>query len=102
MLVARLAVCVLTIGQAVSSTSVVSAQEYPTKPIRVVTAAAGGGTDLQARLLAQGISGPLGQQVIVDNRSAVFYSNFLPKAPPDGYSLLVGGEGLWINPLLQK
>ena len=44
------------------------AQSYPTKTIRIITSAAGGGSDFTARVIAQGISGPLGQQVIVENR----------------------------------
>ena len=48
----------------------VAGQDYPNKPVRIVTAAAGGGSDFTARLIAQGISGPLGQPVIVDNRGS--------------------------------
>ena len=56
-----------------------------------------------ARLIAQGISGPLGQPVIVDNRaSGIIPGEIVAKAPPDGYTLLVGGGSLWIAPLLQK
>ena len=81
----------------------VSAQTYPTKPVRIVTANVGGGTDFVSRLIAQGISGPLGQQVIVDNRaSGVIPGDIVAKAAPDGYTLLVAGGILWIAPLLQK
>src|SRR3954462_129046 len=44
------------------------AQNYPTKTIRLLASEAGGGTDYVARLIAQGMTGPLGQIVIVDNR----------------------------------
>ena len=44
----------------------VHGQEYPNKPIRIVTTAAGGSNDITARIVAQGIAGPLNQQVIVD------------------------------------
>src|SRR6476661_3874197 len=45
------------------------AQEYPTRPIHlIVPFAAGGGADAVARVIAQRISGPLGQQVVVENR----------------------------------
>src|SRR5262245_28187486 len=47
---------------------VASGQGYPNKPIRIVVGAVGGGNDFAARLIAQGMSGSLGQQVIVDNR----------------------------------
>ena len=83
--------------------TLVCAQDYPTKPVRIVTGSVGGGNDQIARQIAQGISGPLGQPVIVDNRGvgalpmeAVF------KQPPDGYTLLLQGASLWLLPLLQK
>ena len=47
---------------------VASSQDYPNRPIRIFTGGVGGGTDIAARLVAQGISGPLGQQVIIENR----------------------------------
>ncbi len=49
----------------------VSAQTYPSKPIRIVTAQAGGGTDFVARLIAQGLTDSLKQPVIIDNRGAM-------------------------------
>src|SRR4051812_45279569 len=47
-----------------------SAQSYPTKPIRIVTAEAGGSSDFCARIIAQWLTSSLRQQVIVDNRGA--------------------------------
>ena len=44
------------------------AQAFPAKPIRIVAAEVGGASDFTARLVAQGISGPLGESVIVENR----------------------------------
>jgi tripartite-type tricarboxylate transporter receptor subunit TctC len=81
----------------------VSAQEYPAKPIRIVTSSPGGGSDFVARAIATGISGPLGQPVVVDNRtSGVIPIEVVSKAPSDGYTLLVSGGVLWISPLLRK
>lgn len=80
----------------------VIAQDYPNKPIRVITAPAGGGSDFIARLVAQGISGPLGQQIIIDNQAGNLGALSLIKSPPDGYHLQVGGGSLWITPLLRK
>ncbi len=78
------------------------AQEFPTKPIRIVTSGAGGGSDFVSRLIAQGISGPLGQQVIIDNKpSGVVIGETGAKAAPDGYTLVIFGNGLWVSPLLQ-
>lgn len=67
-------------------------QEYPGKPIRIVTSPAGGGNDFPARVVARSISGPLGQQVVVDNRPTVLIGDIVAKAPPDGYTLLVSGS----------
>jgi tripartite-type tricarboxylate transporter receptor subunit TctC len=79
-----------------------SAQEFPNKPIRIVTGAAGGGSDFGARLIAQGISASLGQQVIVDNRGGIIPNEVVSKSPPDGYTLLFSGQSLWIVPLMQS
>src|SRR5262245_32645287 len=80
----------------------VTGQDYPNKPIRIVTAAAGGGSDGTARQIAQGITSPLGQPVIVDNRQSILTGEIASKAPPDGYTLLVNGNSVWTYPLLRK
>ena len=81
----------------------VSAQEYPNKPIRIVTSAAGGGNDFASRLIATGIAGPLGQPVIVDNRASTPIAiELASKALPDGYSVLINGTSNWIRPLVAK
>jgi tripartite-type tricarboxylate transporter receptor subunit TctC len=78
-------------------------QEQSGKTIRIVTTAVGGGGDFVARLLAQSISGPLGQPVIVDNRAAgVIVGELVLRAPPDGHTLLVASNSFWIGPLLEK
>jgi tripartite-type tricarboxylate transporter receptor subunit TctC len=79
-----------------------SAQDYPNKSIRIITTNIGGNSDFNARQVAQGISGPLGQPVIVDNRTAIQAAEAVSKAPPDGYALLVAGGALWLTPLMQK
>ena len=79
------------------------AQEYPSRLIKIVTAAAGGGSDFIARIVAQGIAGPLGQQIIIDNKgTGVLAGEAAVKAPPDGYTLTVQGGAFWIGPLLRK
>ena len=67
-----LAIAVLLLPGIVGSSRVVaaSADTYPTRPIRVVTAPAGAGNDYMARTISQGLSGSLGQQLVVDNRPA--------------------------------
>jgi len=83
-------------------TVIASGQEYPTKPVRIVTAAAGSGNDFTARLIAPELSSRLGQQVLVDNRGGgVIAIDIVAKAPRDGYTLLFYGSPLWVLPLLR-
>jgi tripartite-type tricarboxylate transporter receptor subunit TctC len=78
-------------------------QTYPVRPIRFVTAAVGGGIDLTARLLAAGLTERLNQQVIVDNRGGTNVAmQTVAKAAPDGYTLLVHNNTVWIAALLEK
>ena len=81
-------------------TAMLCAQDFPTKPVRVITSAAAGGGDLSSRIIAQALVAPLGEQVIVDNRG-ISGAEFVAKAPPDGYTLLLYGSNIWISPLMQ-
>ena len=82
--------------------AIVYAQDYPSKPIRIVTTAAGGGGDFTTRQLAQGITGALGQTIVVDNRASGFLSaEVVAKSPADGYTLLVTGSAVWISTLFR-
>lgn len=94
--------CILICGL-FAAANVVWGQAFPVKPIRVITTEAGGGSDFAARLVAQGLSASLGQQVIVDNRggNALIPGEAVAKSPPDGYTLLFHGNPLWFFPLLQ-
>ena len=103
MLSIRVLVALLSVGITVLPAGVVSAQDYPNKPIRIITSAAGGGSDLIVRLIMPGLAGPLKQTVVVDNRGgSLLASEAAAKAAPDGYTLLVNGASLWVVPLLQK
>jgi tripartite-type tricarboxylate transporter receptor subunit TctC len=98
----RAAVCVLACMFAFCASGVL-AQRYPGRPIRLVTSEAGGGNDVQARLLAQGLSNRLGQRIVVDNRpSGVIPGEIVSKAAPDGYTLLFYNNALWTGSLIQK
>ncbi|MDM0011777.1 tripartite tricarboxylate transporter substrate binding protein [Variovorax sp. J22P168] len=70
------------------------AQDYPAKAVTVVVPyAAGGGTDVVARALAEQMARQLGQPVIIDNKpgaSGILGTQAVAKAAPDGYTLLVG------------
>jgi tripartite-type tricarboxylate transporter receptor subunit TctC len=86
---------VLVISAAGSAATL--AQDYPTKPIRlVVPYPPGSGTDIVGRLLAQRLSERLGQQVYVDNRpgaGATIGTTAVAKATPDGYTILMADLG---------
>jgi tripartite-type tricarboxylate transporter receptor subunit TctC len=80
-----------------------SAQEYPSKTVRIVASEAGGGGDFVGRLVAQGLTGVFGQQVIVDNRGGgVIAGELVARSAPDGYTLLLYGNTLWLLPLMRK
>jgi tripartite-type tricarboxylate transporter receptor subunit TctC len=79
------------------------AQAYPAKPVRVVTAAPGGGVDFTARLLALGLTANLGQQFVVDNRGGSHVAPLtVANAVPDGYTVLVHNNTIWTAPLMEK
>jgi tripartite-type tricarboxylate transporter receptor subunit TctC len=73
------------------------AQTYPSKPIRlIVPFPPGGGTDVTARILTQALSDGPGWQVVVENRPGAtgrIGTELAAKAPPDGYTLLLGTAG---------
>ena len=72
----------------------VCGQQYPTKVIRIIVPLApGGGNDAIARMIGQKIQGPLGQSVVIDNRTGAggqIGAEVAAKSPPDGYTLLLG------------
>jgi len=75
------------------STGVASAQDFPSKPIRIVVPySPGGGTDAVARLVGENVSRSLNQPVIVENRagaSANIGTQLVAKSPADGYTILI-------------
>lgn len=83
------------------------AQDYPARAITIVVPfSAGGGVDTMARLLADRLRVSLKQSVVVDNKpgaSGMLGAGAVAKAPPDGYTLLLGSAGeTAINPLIYK
>jgi len=96
----------LTVGAAAlpARSCVAQAQAYPARPVRLVVGfAAGGGTDIAARLTGQWLSARLGQSFIVENRPGAGSSTaaeVVVNASPDGYTLLVAGLANAVNATL--
>ena len=91
-----------------ASTATAPAQNFPSRPLTlVVPFAAGGPSDVAGRILAQGLSEVLGQQVVVENPSGAggtVGSLRVAKAPPDGYQFVIGNSGThaWSQALYKK
>jgi len=87
----------LVLALAAGFASLTSAQPYPTKPIKLVAPSTpGDAPDVIARLVADKLSTALGQQVVVENRpgaGGVVGSDYVAKAAPDGYTLIMGNAG---------
>jgi tripartite-type tricarboxylate transporter receptor subunit TctC len=79
----------------VASSTLACAQDWPTRPVTmIVPYAAGGPVDTVGRIMAQGLTEVLGQQVIVENvggAGGMTGANRVAKAAPDGYTFLLGG-----------
>lgn len=100
---ARFAARMFWVVLATSAVALAAGETYPTKPIRMLTAELGGGSDFAARLIAQGISPSLGQQVVVDNRvGGVIIADIASHASPDGYTLLLYSGTLWVLPFMRE
>src|SRR5688572_7184713 len=96
------AVRLLTISALLNAT-LAFGQTFPTKPLRMLTAEPGGGSDVAARIVAQGLSASLGQQVVVDNRvGGIHIASLAANAAPDGYTLLTYSNTLWLIPLMRS
>ncbi len=98
----RLVVAIFPLVMVVLGAGGASAQDYPNRTIRILTAAAGGSSDLVARPIAQGFTDSMRQPVVIYNRPSILGSEIVSKASPDGYTLLISSESLWTRPLLDK
>jgi tripartite-type tricarboxylate transporter receptor subunit TctC len=83
------------------------AQPWPARPIRIIVPfAAGGTTDLGARLIAEHLARPLGAQIVVENRAGAFGiigADAVAKSPPDGHTLFAASPGpMAVNPFVYR
>ena len=103
MLMTRFVACMFSIGMMVLDTGVVSGQNFPNKPIRMVGSAVGGSNDVSMRIFTPALSAGLGQRVIIDNRpgNIIIPALIVVKAPADGYTLFYNAGNVWLLPYLQ-
>src|SRR5690349_13404579 len=84
----------------------VRAQPYPAKPIKIIVGfAAGGASDVTARVLAPKLTALLGQPVIIENRlgsGGAIATEFVAKSPPDGYTLLLMPAADAVQPAVRR
>lgn len=96
----RMALAALAV-MACSGPGMVTAQEFPVRPLRVVV---GPGPDIVARIFGQKFTEAWGQQIVVDTRpggGGTVAAEIVAKAPPDGYTLLLSSAAYTINQVLQ-
>src|SRR5439155_11182410 len=97
---------ILLLISALACASAAAQTAYPAKPVRfIVPSAAGGGTDIIARALAQKLSESLGAQFVVDNRPGagqMIGIEMAAKSSADGHTILMAASTLAINPIMYK
>ncbi len=101
MTVAHFVSCTVVGGVALLAAGGAAGQGFPAKPVRIVTADAGGGNDFVARLVQPGLTAGLGQPVVIENRTSIISAEAVSKAVPDGYTVLLAGSTFWISPFFR-
>jgi len=90
----------------ISAPLAADAQDWPNRPVHfIVPFAAGGSTDVTARIVAEHLSRQLRQQVVVENKTGAngnIGMGFVAKSAPDGYTVLIGTEAISSNPHVYK
>src|ERR1700693_2949896 len=108
MIIARRRLFQLAAGAAALpvATRIARADTYPSRPVHLVVGfSPGSASDINARLIGQWLSDPLGQDLVIDNRSGAggnIATEFVVRAKPDGYTLLYASTAIAINPTLYE
>ncbi len=84
-----------------AAASAAHAQDYPNRPVRLITSEPGGSSDVAARIIAQRIPEFLGQPLVVENRPGIIAVETVAHAPADGYTTLLYGTVIWLAPFLR-
>ena len=96
----------LTAAAACALACATTAQSYPARPVKIVVGfAAGGPTDVIARIVAQDMTLSLGQSFVVENRpgaNAIIATEAVARSAPDGYTLLFSSLSLLVNAILME
>ena len=99
----RLQICGTMATAMLMSCAVATAQDkFPSRVVRIMTAAPGSNHDWGARLAAHELTPRLGQRVIVENRGSIAVEMMAKDSSADGHTLLFYGAYVWLQPLLQK
>jgi tripartite-type tricarboxylate transporter receptor subunit TctC len=102
MQLARFASVTRIAAMLVLSSGIACAQDFPSRPMRIVTGTPGGGLDIGARAIGAELTAHWGQPVIVENRGFALAPPTVAKAVPDGYTMLFFGGPFWLAPYLVK
>ena len=101
----RKQLALLSLLAAAGAAAPAPAQPFPAKPVRIIVGfAAGGPTDVIARVMAQDMTASMGQSVIVENRTganAIIATELVARAAPDGHTTLFSSLSLLVNAILQ-
>jgi tripartite-type tricarboxylate transporter receptor subunit TctC len=98
-------ITVTTIALVLAAPLNLQAEQYPARPLRIITVETGGAADFVSRMIAQRLSDAVGQQVVVENRAGAggaIAAEAVARAQPDGYTMLVLGSTLWLLPFLRS
>ena len=90
----------ISLGLMSLGAGMVYSQDFPTKPIRILTGSPGGSADVTSRAIGEVLTKRFDQTIVVENRP-VTAADVVAKAQPDAYTLILDGGSFWLAPLMQ-